>query len=209
MRPTKGGAGVLVGRGVGGVVGLAVGRGAGRVVAVGVFEGSGVGVMVGLRVGVGVSVGMGVLVATGVGVGVLDGVGVGEGVRVRVAVTVAVKVGLGVRVGVADGPACRSGRNCDSEQAMVIQASRMTIATIARRFFIYSPVDGSSRASGMPDSIRHIIIGMQVFGKKQEIARGDRGPARLSVLEYTISSSEPRPRGHGSQEQLRVGYPGV
>jgi hypothetical protein len=140
IRPTKGGAGVFVGRGVGRVVGLAVGRRVGLAVAVGVLEGGGVGVMVGLRVAVGVSVGIGVSVAIGVLVGVLDGVGVGEGVRVCVAVTVAVKVGLGVRVGVADGPACRSGRNCDREQASETQVSRMTTAMMATRFFISSPV---------------------------------------------------------------------
>jgi hypothetical protein len=139
MRPTKGGAGVLVGRGVGRVVGLDVGRRVGTAVAVGVFEGSGVTVMVGLNVGVGVSVGMGVSVATGVLVGVLDGVGVGEGVRVRVAVEVAVKVGFGVRVGVADSPACRSGRNSEREQASKTHISRMTTAIMMSRFFIFSP----------------------------------------------------------------------
>ena len=56
------------------------------------------------------------------------------------AVIVAVNVGLGVRVGVAEGPACRSGRSCDKEQANETQASRMTIAMMARRFFIVSPV---------------------------------------------------------------------
>lgn len=131
---------MLVGRGVGRVVGRAVGRRVGLTVAVGVLEGRGVGVMVGLSVGMGVSVGRGVFVAMGVLVGVLDAVGVGEGVKVWVAVTVGVNVGLGVRVGVADELACRSGRSCEREQANETQASRMIIAMMARRFFIFSPV---------------------------------------------------------------------